>query len=114
MSSKAKSLSARIAAKVINDPASGCRIWTGALSSQGRYPTVAAGGGSGKVLYVHQVMAGPAPEGSPPDGSHRYEVHHLCFRRSCVNPDHLTWLTHRQHMAIHAVVREAEKSGEVA
>ena len=36
----------------------------------------------------------------PPDGSHRWELHHICLNRSCVNPDHIQLVTHREHARI--------------
>jgi len=76
---------------------SGCWLWTGADSGNGR------GGGYAKVsktidgvekwFYVHryvfELFKGPIPEG--------YEIDHICkhwgwipfIHRRCVNPDHL-------------------------
>jgi hypothetical protein len=107
-----KPLQERLASKITIDPRSECHIWTGSHSSQGRYPTV--GTASATPAYVHKLMAGPAPEFPPPDGSHRWEAHHTCRNRSCVNGKHLVWLTHRQHMKVHAEIRRSEKKAQVA
>jgi hypothetical protein len=106
-----KSLASRIASKIVVDPITDCHNWQGAHCSQGKYPIVSAGGGQNKPpLYVHQIAAGPEPACLPPDGSHRWEVHHWCLNRSCVNPQHVTWLTHRQHATAHVDLRRALKA----
>jgi hypothetical protein len=78
-------LAKRISNKTTIDDITGCHNWTGSLSSQGKYPTVGAGNGENKPLYVHQVMAGPEPDFPPPDGSSRWEVHHACVNRTSIS-----------------------------
>jgi hypothetical protein len=64
-----------------------CWIWTGCVSPTG-YGTMQVPGrkgpkGAHRVSY--ELHKGPIPEG--------LHVHHICFRRNCVNPDHLEALT---------------------
>jgi hypothetical protein len=94
-------LASRIESKIVICPATGCHLWTGALSSQGKYPTI---GDGPATLYVHRLAAGPQPRFPHPDGS-RWEVHHICHRRTCVNPNHVQWMSHRDHMTLHASTR---------
>ena len=74
---------------LIDDP-DGCWVWTGAHDSSG-YGNAYVDGrmrGSHRVSYEHHV--GPIPDGLVLD--------HLCRNRSCVNPDHLEPVTHRENI----------------
>jgi hypothetical protein len=102
----------RMAKKFTVDIASGCQLWTASLSSQGKYPTIGRQD-SRKVDYAHRVAwehdNGPVPTIACPDGSHRWELHHACFNRSCVNAAHVALVTHREHMNIHTTIRASLK-----
>ena len=67
-----------------------CWLWTGSVTKRG-YGQCTFGK---KVRAAHQVAwelsMGPMPEGLEPD--------HLCQTRSCVNSDHLEWVTHRENL----------------
>ena len=103
-------ISDRIRGRWIVNEFTGCWLWQGSHSSQGLYPTV--GGPGGTVVYLHRAMYeatyGPIPTEPPADGSRRFEIHHSCGSRSCLNPEHLALVTQRQHATIHAGLR-AEK-----
>ena len=100
----------RLSAKYAIDFDTGCWRWHAGRSSQGSYPVIAAEG-SKACLFAHRVawesVNGPMPTDPPPDGSDRWELHHFCFNRSCVRPDHIVLVSRRQHTAIHAARRRA-------
>jgi hypothetical protein len=79
-------LSVRFWEKV--DASGDCWDWTGALTQDG-YGAIGEGGREGRTLMAHRVvfqLLGIAiPEGM--------EADHLCFRRRCVNPDHIEVVT---------------------
>lgn len=76
----------RILSRVNKEP-NGCWIWQGATNKAG-YGQIKTGSrrdgtrrqeGVHRVAYV--VAFGPVPHG--------YQVHHTCYEKACVNPDHL-------------------------
>ena len=79
-------------ARIEYEPNTGCWLWMGAI--------IPAGGGYAEIsqnrkpVYVHRLMyekhKGPIPDG--------LEIDHLCRVSSCVNPDHLEAVTHRENM----------------
>jgi hypothetical protein len=96
--------------RTTTDPETGCTLWTGATTPPG-YAELRWGG---KVAYAHRVayerQYGPIPTTPPPDGSARYELHHTCSRRRCVNPEHIKLLPQKEHLSLHARLRaEAKK-----
>ena len=90
----------------------GCHEWTGAMSTQAGYPTVMVNS-KNDIRYVYhltwEALNGPIPEGPCPDGSHRYELHHRCENKACINAHHVQLLTSRQHQEIHGVRRRQIK-----
>lgn len=75
-------LLARIHRRCIFDPETGCIVWTGAKSTQGRYGTL---GFDGTVIYVHRAAYfaahGHIPSGSLFHESDSVEIHHECGNR---------------------------------
>lgn len=70
----------------------GCWIWTGATAGRGR-PYGLTNLRSRKIYahrFIYQLLKGPIPKHT--------ELHHLCNETLCVNPKHLTALTHKDHM----------------
>jgi hypothetical protein len=79
-------LPARIEAKFVPEPNSGCWMWTAALN-QG-YGYVGWEGRTRKAATViYELLRGPVPPG--------LELDHLCRVTACVNPWHLEAVTHR-------------------
>jgi hypothetical protein len=113
----AVSAASRLEGKYTISIVTGCYEWNGSLSSQGGYPTIALPGGR-KPEYAYRVAwaeaNGPIPITPPPDGSYRWEIHHVCFDRRCVNPEHLQLVTQKQHVAIHNARRAAMKLAKAA
>lgn len=67
-----------------------CWEWQGAIRGRSGYGNFFV---SGFTLVAHRVAyslcVGPVPEG--------FDLHHTCRNRSCVNPDHLKPITHREN-----------------
>lgn len=70
------------------DASGDCWDWMGAKTQDG-YGAIGAGGREGRTLMAHRVVFNllglDIPEGM--------EADHLCFRRHCVNPDHIEIVT---------------------
>jgi hypothetical protein len=103
----------RMQGKYVIDIASGCHIWNAGTSTQGRYPAIGRQG-SKQVDYPHvlawEVINGPTPSAaSITDGSDRWEHHHLCENKRCVNGNHVELVTRREHAKIHKDRRAAMK-----
>jgi hypothetical protein len=73
-----------LASRIAEGP-NGCHLWQRRIHNGYAMKT-------GQLMHriVFSVLVGPIP-----DGDH---VHHVCGRRSCVNPDHLTLSTHRENI----------------
>jgi hypothetical protein len=86
-----KALSRRLATKIRPDE-NGCWIWIAGRCHYG-YGALSVGGKTRRAhRYVYQVLAGRIPD--------RYELHHVCEVRECVNPMHLEPLSPREHRAL--------------
>lgn len=78
------------------DKSGSCWEWTACIRPDG----YGVFGLNKVVVYAHRVAyeltRGPIPSG--------LEIDHLCRNRSCVNPDHLEVVNHKENMArgIHA------------
>ena len=83
-------LADRIESSIVRIPESGCWLWGKSLTELG-YGRIAV---NGKAMKAHRVsfqaLIGEIPEGK--------ELDHLCRVRSCVNPDHLEPVTHRENV----------------
>ena len=108
----AVSAASRLKGKYTINLVTGCFDRNRSLSSQGGYPTISLPG-SRTPEYAYRIAwaeaNGPIPLTACPDGSWRWEIHHLCFNRSCVNHKHLELVTQKQHAAIHRARRAAMK-----
>lgn len=97
----------RLWSRVLKGADDDCWLWVGCLSTDG-YGKIGEGGASAsgsKSLFVHRVVY-EMVIGTIPDG---YEVDHLChtkecgktgkecLHRRCVNPAHLSAVTHRDN-----------------
>jgi len=65
-------------------PFSPCWIWTG--STQNGYPSVSQGHGKSKIK-IHMLAVWTKLKAFPQSSE---VVSHLCHRKMCINPDHLT------------------------
>lgn len=68
------------------DPLTACLLWTGRMSSNGKYGVIYRGqspSSAHKVAYEAEV--GPVPDGMV--------IEHSCVRPRCVQPLHLTLVT---------------------
>ena len=103
-------LLAKLFSRSVYQPSTGCRVWQGGTSSQGRYGSLWH---NGTVRYAHRVAYeaafGELPCGSLTHESESTEVHHVCGNRLCVEPSHLELITRRHHSQIHVLQREADR-----
>ncbi len=80
-------ISARIAARTITDPVTGCIVWQGYLYDKG-YGQIWIARKKQRVHRVaYELANGPIADGLVLD--------HLCRNRACCNPKHLEAVTHR-------------------
>jgi hypothetical protein len=102
----------RMQGKYVIDISTGCHNWNGSRSSQAKYPTVSLPG-SKRPQYAYKIaweaINGPTPITAPPDGSDRWEHHHVCENKNCVNGQHVELVSRREHAAIHKGRRAALK-----
>jgi len=107
----------RMQGKYVIDIVTGCWEWVRSHSTQGRYPTIGMPG-SHRPEYAYRVawesVNGPVPTTPCPDGSHRWELHHSCQNRSCVNPQHIELVTHREHVREHNAIRATIRLAKAA
>ena len=103
-----RSIVERIAAKVVVDEG-GCHIWQGATSMKG-YPQIQTGSmadGTRRPRRAHRVLYqalhGPLSQG--------VDVHHTCGNKLCLNPEHLTSLSHAEHSLVTATSRTSFARG---
>jgi hypothetical protein len=52
---------------------------------------------------AYMIFIGPKPQGK--------DAHHTCLNGSCVNPEHLEWLTRSEHLAEHRRLRAEKNDG---
>ena len=99
----------KITSRIEVRPETGCWIWLGGDSGNGR------GGGygrirvSGDMMAVHRVMwmliHGPI--------SSRRQVDHTCRNRACCNPAHLQDVTHKQNQRRRDAARSQVEAPDV-
>lgn len=100
-------LAAYLTARAETVPASGCWVWTGAMTSGGGVRANRVFGdqyGSQSATYLAWVAAHRGP---PPDGE---RVRHTCGCPRCINPDHLTTsAAQRQQRTAQRAARKAAR-----
>ncbi len=84
-----KSVRDRTLAKIVVS-SSGCWEWQGGKDKRG-YGKVS---NDGRDVFAHRLIWA-IERGALPVG---LEPAHLCRNRSCCNPDHLEWVTHRENV----------------
>ena len=69
----------------------GCWEWTAAKMRAG-YGELSINGKGGQYAHreLYEYMVGPIPD--------ELELDHLCMNKSCVRPDHLEPVTHKENM----------------
>ena len=72
--------------KFIEDPSSGCWVWSAGLKGHGYAAYWEAGKQWRGHRYSYEKERGPIPKG--------LSAHHLCDNRKCVNPWHIELVTH--------------------
>lgn len=75
------------------DPDTGCWIWQGPTSGDGRGGGYARMSLSGHTVAVHRVMF-INEHGFVPL---KKQIDHTCRNRLCCNPDHLEMVTHKEN-----------------
>lgn len=84
---------AKVMKNVKIDEDTGCWVWQGGTSGNGRgggYPRMSL---DGQTVAVHRVMYTNV-HGYVPS---KKQIDHKCRNRCCVNPDHLEMVTHREN-----------------
>ena len=74
----------------------GCILWTGGTSSNGKYPTIGTSRGNPPV-YVHRYLDWLVNGEMPVT----LQIHHACFNKRCLNTDHYQRVTYQEHAEIH-------------
>ena len=78
-----------------------CVIWEGGTDSSGYGCIAIDGRARGVHRFVYEMNYGTVPEGM--------DVHHECGNRLCMNPHHLTLITHSEHSKLHNPIRSTCK-----
>jgi len=78
----------------INDK--GCWIWKGNKTEHG-YGVIQENIGIQRLTRLVHRLYYKKYKGEIPDN---YELHHACYEKSCVNPEHLQCLLRSEHLAI--------------
>lgn len=74
-----------------------CHEWTGPVKGNGYGQiTLTVGRRETKNFYAHRLIYS-LTYGMIPSGK---EIHHRCFNRKCVNPEHLSVVSHAENMAM--------------
>lgn len=103
-------LPARLTAMILVDAVTGCWLWTGSTSGDGR------GGGYGRVTWrnatwaVHRLVWGLVGRRVLRAGE---QLDHICAVRRCCNPAHLKPMFQSRNMRLAHARRRAAFSAEV-
>lgn len=99
-----RAMTDRFSVKYKVDAKTGCWVWTGSKQPSG-YATLWNGARPEQGHRIsYRMFCGDIPDG--------HEIDHVCRNRSCVNPDHLRAVSHRENMRCSDTVmgRNAAKS----
>lgn len=79
----------RILDKIQPEPNTGCWLWMGALTfGYGRFWVNGRNARAHRISY--EAFVGPIPDG--------LVIDHTCRQKSCVNPEHLEVVTHKENV----------------
>ena len=87
----------------IPEPNSGCWLWMGCVHKDG-YAKISSGQNAHRVSY--SLFVCEAPKGM--------DIDHKCKNRSCVNPDHLEAVTHKENVRRRDLNRTRDALGRFA
>lgn len=87
----------QISERVDTDGPDDCWRWTGPLNAYG-YGIILVGVNPRRAVGAHRFTYEKAHGAIPA----KFDVHHRCQNRACVNPDHLEALSRRDHIREHA------------
>lgn len=93
-----KKIMGKILDRVVVDEDTGCWEWTGPTSGDGRgggYPRMSL---DGQTVAAHRVVFTNI-HGYVPS---KKQIDHKCNNRCCVNPEHLTMMTHLRNQRLRA------------
>lgn len=96
----------RFLSKIVEDPQTGCWLWTGARHKRDRYALFKAGGRCRQAHRVsYEIFVGEIPAG--------LDLDHTCRRRECVCPRHLAPVTERENV-INSASPQAARERQLA
>lgn len=93
LSGRREGILLKVLSRVHIDPETGCWVWEGHTSGNGRgggYPRMCL---DGQTVAVHRVMFTQAYGYIPG----KKQIDHICRNRLCVNPEHLEMVTHKEN-----------------
>ena len=88
-----------------------CWLWTHYLMKNG-YATMSIGGRQGSKLLVHRLSLYHHTQDTESFNNQLILARHSCRNRHCVNPQHLSWGTHKDNNGIDKVRDGTDGKGD--